>query len=190
MCSLAFAIASFLEPAAHLDVSGIKAARGHDKRADMTGTISRLLRGLVLCGLLSVAACSATYKNHGYIPPEEDLQQLVVGVDTRTTVDDVVGPPSLSGMSDEGDYYYVRMRKRTFGMFRPEVIERQVLAISFNEDDTIANIETFGLEDGQIVPLARRVTDSSVVDNGFLRQMLGNIGNINPFGSGGAFGDS
>src|SRR6056297_2119381 len=150
--------------------------------------IRQRLRGTMLAlGVLALSACSATYKNHGYIPPEEDLQQLVVGVDTRTTVDDVVGPPSLSGMSDEGDYYYVRARKRTFGMFRPEVIERQVLAISFNEDDTIANIETFGLEDGQIVPLARRVTDSSVVNNGFLRQMLGNIGNINPFGSGGAF---
>jgi outer membrane protein assembly factor BamE (lipoprotein component of BamABCDE complex) len=183
-----FPSASFLEPAGHLDVSGIKAARGHDKRADMTGTTSRLLRGLVLCGLLTVAACSATYKNHGYVPPADDLQNLIVGVDTRATVDDVVGPPSLSGMSDEGDYYYVRSRKRTWGMFRPQVVERTVLAISFNDDNTIANIETFGLEDGKVVPLTRRVTDSSVVDNGFLRQMLGNLGNIYPFANDTEFG--
>ena len=65
-------------------------------------------------------------------------------------------------------------------MFRPEVIERQVLAISFDDTDAIANIESFGLEDGRIVPLSRRVTDSSVVENGFLRQLLGNIGNFNP----------
>ena len=149
----------------------------------MTALIHRFVRGLALVGLLAVAACSATYQNHGYVPPEQDLQQLVVGVDTRATVDDVVGAPSLSGMSDDGDYYYVRSRKRTFGMFRPEVVERQILAISFNEDDTIANIERFGLEDGRAVPLARRVTDSSVVNNGFFRQLLGNLGNINPFGN-------
>ncbi|MEI4234445.1 outer membrane protein assembly factor BamE [Roseovarius sp. D22-M7] len=149
----------------------------------MTALIHRLRGGLVLVCLLAVTACTATYDNHGYVPPEQDLQELVVGVDTRATVDDVIGPPSLSGMSDAGDYYYVRSRQRTFGMFRPEVVERQVLAISFDDSGTIANIERFGLEDGRVVPLARRVTDNSVVSDGFLRQLLGNLGNINPFGT-------
>lgn len=152
----------------------------------MTATKNRVSRALALCCLLFAAACTATYKNHGYVPPEEDLQNLVVGVDSRATVDDVIGPPSVSGVLSDGDYYYVRSRVRTYGMKRPEVVERHVLAISFNEDDTIANIEHFSLADGQIVPLARRVTDSSVVRNGFLRQLLGNIGNINPAG---AFGN-
>jgi outer membrane protein assembly factor BamE (lipoprotein component of BamABCDE complex) len=103
-----------------------------------------------------------------------------VGVDTRSTVDDVVGPPSVGGVLGDGNYYYVRKKVREYGMFRPEIVERQVLAISFDDTDAIANIERFGLEDGNVVPLSRRVTDSSVVDNGFLRQMLSNIGNINP----------
>ncbi|MGI3211455.1 outer membrane protein assembly factor BamE [Roseovarius tibetensis] len=149
----------------------------------MTALIPRLVRSMALVGLLTATACSATYSNHGYVPPEQDLQALVVGVDTRATVDDVVGPPSVAGMSQDGDYYYVRSRKRTFGMFRPQDVERQVLAISFNDDDTIANIERFGLEDGNVVPLERRVTDNSVVSDGFLRQLLGNLGNINPFGN-------
>jgi outer membrane protein assembly factor BamE (lipoprotein component of BamABCDE complex) len=131
-------------------------------------------------GLAVLTACSATYRNHGYVPPDEDLQELVVGVDTRATVDDVIGPPSVGGVLGEGDYYYVRKQVREYGMFRPEVIDRQVLAISFDDTDAIANIERFGLEDGNIVPLSRRVTDSSVVENGFLRQLLSNIGNISP----------
>jgi len=135
---------------------------------------------MAVLGVVALTACSATYQNHGYVPLEEDLQQLVVGVDTRATVDDVIGTPSVAGMLNEGDYYYVRSRIREYGMYRPEEIERQVLAISFAEDDTIANIERFALADGNIVPLSRRVTDSSVVDNGFLRQILGNFGNIDP----------
>lgn len=143
--------------------------------------ITQRLRGTmaVLC-LFALSACSATYQNHGYLPPEEDLQQLVVGVDTRATVDDLIGPPSTLGVLEQGDYYYVRSRIREYGMYRPEVVERQVLAISFTDTDTIANIERFGLEDGVVVPLSRRVTDSSVVDNNFIRQMLSNIGNIDP----------
>jgi len=152
----------------------------------MTAFTSRSLRGLALAALMGVAACSATYENHGYVPPETDLQNLVVGVDGRATVDDLIGPPSLSGMVSDGDYYYVRSRKRANLMFRPEVIEREVLAISFAEDDTIANIERLRLEDGQAVPISSRVTETSVVKSGFIRQLLNNIGAFNPadtFGS-------
>ncbi len=133
----------------------------------------------VLCVLVT-ASCSATFQNHGYVPSEEDVANLVVGVDNRATVDDVIGSPSASGVLSDGDYYYIRSRIRTFGMFRPKVVERQVLAISFDDADTVANIERFSLADGNIVPLTRRVTDSSVVGNGFLRQILGNFGNLNP----------
>lgn len=146
----------------------------------MTAVANRFGRLIAVCGLFLLIGCSATYRNHGFVPPEEDLQNLVVGVDTRATVDDVIGPPSTAGMLSDGNYYYVRSRIRQYGMLRPQVVERTVLAISFNPDDTIANIETFGLENGQVVPLTRRVTDSSVVGNGLLRQILSNIGNINP----------
>ncbi|MFD1159529.1 outer membrane protein assembly factor BamE [Roseovarius aestuarii] len=137
-------------------------------------------RAVVVVCLMFAASCSATYQNHGYVPSEKDLAELVVGVDNRATVDDVIGPPSASGVLSEGDYYYIRSRIRTFGAFKPEVVERQVLAISFDQGDRIANIERFGLEDGNIVPLTRRVTDSSVVGNNLLRQLLANIGNLNP----------
>jgi outer membrane protein assembly factor BamE (lipoprotein component of BamABCDE complex) len=64
--------------------------------------------------------------------------------------------------------------------YRPaEVTERQVLAISFDGRGRVANIEEFGLEDGRMVQLSRRVTTSSVRDIGFLRQILSNFGRIN-----------
>lgn len=140
----------------------------------------RVLSGLGVLGLIAVSACSATYSNHGYVPPEEELADLVVGVDNRATVDDVIGAPSTSGVRGDGDYYYIRSRIRKYGVKKPEVVERQVLAISFNESDTIKNIERFSLADGNIVPLARRVTESSVQGQGFLQQLLGNIGNFDP----------
>ena len=149
-------------------------------KACIAGTASRIARLTGVIGLVGLAACSATYQNHGYVPPEEDLMQLAPGVDTRATVDDVIGAPSASGMLSQGDYYYVRSRVRNYGMFRPEVIERQVLAISFDQQGVIANIERFDLRDGNVVPLSRRVTDSTVQDRGFLAQMMDNFGNLNP----------
>ncbi len=146
----------------------------------MMGYRNRVAGLLAALCLIAVAACSAQYRNHGYVPPPEDLDKLVVGVDTRATVDDVIGAPSASGLLSDGDYYYVRSRMREYGMRRPQVVDRKVVAISFAPDDTIRNIETFGLQDGMVVPLTRRVTDSSVLGNGLLRQIFGNFGNIDP----------
>jgi outer membrane protein assembly factor BamE (lipoprotein component of BamABCDE complex) len=129
---------------------------------------------------VSLTACAATYTNHGYIPPQEDLDLLVVGVDTRSSVEDSVGSPSSGGVLNDGGYYYVRSRIRSFGPTAPKVVERQVLAISFDTAGVVTNIERFGLEDGNVVPIARRVTESAVSNKTFLRQLLGNIGRIAP----------
>lgn len=134
----------------------------------------------LICALLAVTGCSATHSNHGFVPPEAELAELIEGVDTRATVDDAIGPPTAGGVQAGGDYYYIRSRQRTFGMFRPEIVERQIVAISFDETDTIRNIERFALDDGKVVALSQRVTDSSVVGNGFWRQIIGNIGNFSP----------
>jgi outer membrane protein assembly factor BamE (lipoprotein component of BamABCDE complex) len=132
--------------------------------------------------IVSTSACVAGYRNHGYIPPSEQLDEIVVGLDTRASVEDTVGPPSSAGILEAGGYYYVRSRVRSFAYFQPEVVEREVLAISFDGDGVVTNIERFGLEDGQVITLERRVTESSVVDRTFLRQLLGNFGRIAPAG--------
>ena len=146
----------------------------------MSSMAFRLKTLVAVVVLAATAACTATYRNHGYVPPQEDLQNIVVGIDTRATVDDVIGPPSTAGLLSDGDYYYVRSRVKNFGARRPEVIERTVLAISFDAADVVQNIESFDLSDGRIVRLSRRVTDNSVEGNGFLRHMLGNIGQFDP----------
>ena len=147
---------------------------------------SSRLRSVRVCVLLiaafSLSACAASYRNHGYVPSEELLQDIVVGVDTRDSVAESVGSPSSAGLLQDSAYYYVRSRTRTLAFRAPETIEREVLAISFDRGGVVSNIERFGLEDGRVVAFQRRVTESSVVDQVFLRQLLGGIGQFNPGG--------
>ncbi len=145
----------------------------------MPGTLSALRIAVFVAALAATGACTAQFRNHGYIPPEDELSQIVVGIDTRDTVADVIGTPTASGVLNESGYYYIRSRVRTFGATRPQVIERQVLAISFDSAGVVTNLERFGLEDGQAVPLARRVTTSNTADISFIRRLLSNIGNFN-----------
>ena len=136
---------------------------------------------LVFSACLAVAAaCSPIFRDHGYIPPPEDLAEIKVGVDTRESVIESIGAPSSSGVVRDSGFYYVSSRIRHYGPRKPEVVERELLAISFDQRGVVRNIERFGLEDGNVITLERRVTESSIESNGFLRQLLGNIGNFNP----------
>ncbi len=148
----------------------------------MTGSISHWSksgrRAALFAAALALSGCIATFRNHGYIPTDLDLAQVQVGVDTRETVLETIGSPTSGGVLNGSGYYYVASKFRHFGWFEPQEIEREVLAISFNEAGTVQNIERFGLDDGQVVVLSRRVTDDNIRDTTFIRQLLGNIGNF------------
>jgi outer membrane protein assembly factor BamE (lipoprotein component of BamABCDE complex) len=137
-----------------------------------------------VCGaaMLALAACSPQITNHGYIPPEEDLQQIQVGQDTRDTVREKIGIPVSSGVLGDGGFYYVRMRQRALGPLAPREIDRQVVAISFSANGVVQNVERFGMERGRVVELSRRVTESPANNQSFIKQLLGNLGRFNPAG--------
>lgn len=145
----------------------------------MQGIGSILKIGLGALMLVVLTACTAQYRTHGYVPLEEDLLQIVPGVDTRGTVEDLVGVPSTSGTLNESGFYYIESEVRTFAWRRPEVVDREVLAITFDQAGVVENIERYGLQDGQVVPLARRITRSGDGDISFVRKLFGNIGGIN-----------
>ena len=137
---------------------------------------------LLLAAVLMMAACVPTFRNHGYIPPEEDLALVVVG---QTTVDELptlIGRPSAQGLLTGSGWYYVGSRWRYYGPTQPQEIERQVVAVSFSEAGVVSNVERFGLERGRVVTLSQRVTDAGVASVSIIAQLLRNIGNFNPAG--------
>lgn len=140
----------------------------------------RALQAGTCAAFLALGACSPQYKNHGYIPPQEDLDQIQVGSDTRESVAEKVGVPTSGGVLSNSGYYYVKMQKRSIGPLAAKEIDRQVVAISFSESGVVSNVERFGLERGQVVPISRRITSSAVRDQSLLRQLLGNLGRFSP----------
>lgn len=142
--------------------------------------VLRRIGGFIGLGLLllTLSACSSTFRNHGYVPDQQDLDDLMIGVDTKETVAGVIGRPGTSGLLTESGWYYVRSRFEHRTYHAPQEIDREVVAISFDKDGLVENIERFGLEDGQVVVLQRRVTDSNIKGVSFLRQLFGSLGRI------------
>ena len=148
----------------------------------------KVMKATVLClALVASTACARLDDRHGYIPDAELLQDVEVGRDTRDTVGRILGRPGTEGIIADTAWYYVRSEYERFLWRAPVEVDRQVLAISFDDAGRVSNIERFGLEEGRVVALERRVTDSNTQGVSFLRQLFSNLGNINP---GDFFGDS
>ena len=138
--------------------------------------VMTVVAGLAIAVL---AGCAEVYRNHGYVPTDEDLALVDLG-DTQEAVAQAVGRPTATGILQDTGWYYVKSRYRNFAYRAPEEVDREVVAISFTDAGEVSNIERYGLEDGNVVVLSRRVTDRNTEGVGFLRQLLGNIGRIDP----------
>jgi outer membrane protein assembly factor BamE (lipoprotein component of BamABCDE complex) len=77
-------------------------------------------------------------------------------------------------LNDSG-YYYVRSRVKHFTWQKPEVIDRQVVAVSFNNGGIVENIGRYTLQDGAVIPLARRITRNGQ-DVSFIKSILSKVG--------------
>ncbi len=131
--------------------------------------------GLALM-LVVLTACAATFRNHGFVPRDDQLAAVQVGVDTRDTVIEKIGGPATDGLRQPDAWYYVESRMRSAPFMAPQEIDRKVLRISFGASGRVSNIERFGLEDGRVIRLTARVTPVVETDQSFLRILFKNFG--------------
>jgi len=138
------------------------------------GLKSILVAGIGLVGV----ACTPTNRVHGYLPDSELLDTIVPGVDTITSLETSIGRPSASGLVKSDAWYYVKTTVRHYTYNRPEVTDREVLAIRFAGDGVVSDVNRYGLEDGRIIDLKRNITVTPGQTLTALEQILGNFGQI------------
>ena len=133
----------------------------------------------ILCGFLA-AGCAPTVQVHGYVPPATDVARIKPGFDDTGTVEQILGRPSSSGVLRDSAWYYVQSTIENYTYHAPRVIDRTVLAINFDQRGVVHDIQRYGLEDGRVVNLATRTTDTGGRQMGMLEQLFGNMLNIDP----------
>lgn len=140
----------------------------------MNGFRLRLLAGAAV--LLSLSACAPVVSERGYIPDIARQDAIVVGTDSKTTVEAALGTPT--NVSNFGDdvWYYVSATEEQYTFYRPENSARRIFAVTFDEANVVTGLETFGLEDGRAVAFNDEETPTRGREITFLQQMFGNIG--------------
>ncbi len=140
-----------------------------------------MLRTKLLIAALSAAAltaaCAPVVGQNGFQAIDARPTDIVAGTDTRQTVLTKLGTPSTtSTFESDTVWYYMSQVTEKYTYNRPQVTQRSVTEITFNDAGQVAAVRTLGLADGQRVSMDRRETPTRGRQLTILEQLLGNVG--------------
>jgi len=124
--------------------------------------------------LAALPACSGTEQifTHGAVISQDQLDLVPVG-SSRDQVLLALGSPSTTGQFDNEVYYYISQKSRKRVAYdKPRVIDQRVLAVYFDETQTVAQVANYGLQDGKVFDFITRTTPTGGKDLSFLGQIL------------------
>lgn len=139
--------------------------------------------------IVALAACEAQLDTRGNLPDPEVVLQVQPGIDNRQRVAELLGSPSAVSTFNDKTWYYISKKTSQVAFFDPEVLDQEVLIITFDDGGTVSDMKLLGLEDAhQIVPNPN-VTPTSGRELTILQQLMGNVGRFgNTSGGGSIFG--
>jgi outer membrane protein assembly factor BamE (lipoprotein component of BamABCDE complex) len=141
-----------------------------------------LLAAAGLAVVLAAAACTPRIDQRGNRPDEEQVVLINPGVDDKNRVAELIGTPSAISTFDDRTWYYISKRTETMAFLDPELIDQEVLAISFDESGIVENMRVYGPEDGRTIAYVDRTTPTEGNELTLIQQLLGNLGRFNPEG--------
>jgi len=153
----------------------------HEKKYFVRKTILSLAAYACL-GVTVLSACTPIKATRGNLLAPEQIQEIQKGQQHKSDVIRILGTPTSTAIFDENKWYYVGMHTEQMAFFDPEVTEKTILAVTFDENDMVMAINNIDGE-GYDVPLSSRTTPTSGQDLNALQQILGNVGRFNAPGS-------
>jgi outer membrane protein assembly factor BamE (lipoprotein component of BamABCDE complex) len=139
-------------------------------------TLPRFAAGALAAALTS--GCAATYVTHGFAPHPDEVAQVQPGADTRGSVARRFGRPSVEGLAGDDQWFYVASRFEKFAFYQPRLVDRTVVAVSFDGAGVVTDVKSLGLEDGRVVDLVTRTTPTFGREQSVIQQLFGNIGRV------------
>lgn len=131
---------------------------------------------LVLALALAAGACAPRIHNQGNELDPERLAKVEPGKTSRDQVVELLGSPSSNSTFGPEIWYYVSQEVHSTLFFKPEVNDRKVVAVEFDDQGIVSNVGTLGLADGRRVHPVERVTPTSGHELTVFEQVLGNFG--------------
>lgn len=138
--------------------------------------ISQAGIAVTLATALLVTACAPRVAIRGNLPRDEQLAKIQIGTQSRDEVAEILGTPSTLGTFDDKVWYYISRKTEKFAFFEEKVVDQKVIAIYFNQSNTVEAIQLYDEDDLRKVEMVERTTPTAGKDLSVLDQLIGNLG--------------
>lgn len=132
--------------------------------------------------LLATTSCVSRIDRHGYIIDLSDIDSLQEGVSSKETVLRLMGSPTVIsdlGATETWIYYSEEVKNVLF--FMPDIVARNVIGISFDENAVIKEMQSVDLsQESKNMNFASNYTKVESHKIGAIKAFFSNIGQIKP----------
>lgn len=131
---------------------------------------------LMLLGAVLLAGCESVVHLRGNYVEEEDIEKIEINKTTRQEVHELLGPPSHVQMFDGAGWYYIGEKTQALSFFKPEVLERILIFISFDKNNIVSSLVQKDSIEGFEFDVTEEKTPTLGRDPSFFKEIFGSIG--------------
>jgi len=103
------------------------------------------------------------------------MQQVQPGMSKEQVKQAFGSPDTTSTIAGDDAYYYISTTQKTYAFFKPWEINRQVVAVYFDQKSSVQQVAHYGMKDGIVVNYAKDETPARGKDMTIVEQILGNV---------------
>ena len=126
--------------------------------------------------LLCSTACQPRITTHGFMPRNDLTAKLQPGKQDKNQVANILGSPTIIATFDQNVWYYITQTTENKSFFKPELIDQQILALTFDESGLLALLETKSILDAKRIEPHSGKTPTVGRKLSIFQQIFGNFG--------------
>lgn len=131
-----------------------------------------------------LASCSTIKQSRGYVPDEKMVSAIRVDVDTKDTVESMLGNPTMKPTFDDKNWYYYSKKTERWAFLKEKVVEMDILAITFDDENYVSSIKNYTVADNKVIDPVSKKTVTHGNEENFIAELFGNIGRFGAAGGG------
>lgn len=129
--------------------------------------------------MLILSSCVKNSYRLGYLFDLSDHQLLQEGVTSKERVLKIMGSPTMISNLDEEVWIYYSEDVERILFFIPDIKERTILTLRFDESETVKSIEKFDLSNEEKkMDFASHYTEVNSNKIGFFKSIFSNVGQV------------